>query len=260
MNRNDSEVTALAGFASVDDAGIRLDVVDKVEYEYTFHRRSDGRVTHLAMRGSAETDLPSEAAMMVPNVCRLRPSLSRVAAFVAVTVTAAAACAPNAPARADAEPLESPLALVLRQVDAFNRHDLDAFMATYASDVEARSLGARDTVTIRGAQALRASTADIFRSFPDRHVDVLSQAEAGPFVALHERATNAPGRAGITSIYVYEVRGGRIVRLWSTVPVRAGASPTESRAAGDSVRSHGSDSTSVRAASVESLARTAAPR
>ena len=166
---------------------------------------------------------------------------------------------PAPPPRADANSTqrqapESPLARVLRQVDAFNRHDLDAFMATYASDVEVRSLGARDTVSIRGAEALRASTATLFRNFPGRHVDVLVQAEAGAYVTLHERATNAAGKAGFTSIYVYEVRDGLIARVWNTTPVRGNGPAAEARSGADSERSPASDSTSVREVALRFLA------
>ena len=69
-------------------------------------------------------------------------------------IAAGAACAKDLPQRQQPTDLTYPAILVARQVDAFNRRDLDAFVATYSPDIEMRTLGT-DSVEVRGHKALR---------------------------------------------------------------------------------------------------------
>lgn len=115
-----------------------------------------------------------------------------------------------------AAPASSPLALVLRQVDAFNAHDADAFAAACADDAEQRVLGPRDSVEIRGRRGFRDRAAALFRRAPALRVEVLSRLEAGPYVVLHERATGTPDGRVSDAVYTYEVQGDLITRVWRT--------------------------------------------
>ena len=54
---------------------------------------------------------------------------------------------------------------VERQVDAYNRRDIDAFLACYAPDAVIED--ATGTVVMRGHDAMRAAYNDLFRASPN---------------------------------------------------------------------------------------------
>jgi uncharacterized protein (TIGR02246 family) len=109
--------------------------------------------------------------------------------------------------------------VVQRQVDAFNAHDLDAFLATYAEDaVVAGGDGMADA--LRGREALRAHYARRLAQ-PGLRATIEQRARMGRWVVDHEIVAND---AGVTAaLAIYEVEEGLIRR---TTILRG---PTESR-------------------------------
>lgn len=106
---------------------------------------------------------------------------------------------------------DSPEAVVQRQVDAYNRHDIEAFVATYAPDVQILLFPSGE-VLIEGHAALRQEYAQLFASQKPR-VQVMERLLIGAFVIDQERATRATG--GIFEVVaIYEVAAGQIRRVW----------------------------------------------
>ena len=103
---------------------------------------------------------------------------------------------------------------VERQVDAYNRRDLDAFLACYAPDTVIED--AAGTVVIRGHKAMRDVYDELFRSSPDLRAEIATRIRVGDYVVDEERIT---GRRGSTEelrvVVIYHVENDVIdhVRL-----------------------------------------------
>ena len=104
--------------------------------------------------------------------------------------------------------------VVQAHVDAFNRRDVEAFMATYAPDAIHWEFPA-DTVW-NGAARIRAHYTELFAD-PDAaglHVDVRERIVKGRFVTAHEFYRGLPGEDTHVSVVIYEVRDGLIHNVW----------------------------------------------
>lgn len=104
--------------------------------------------------------------------------------------------------------------VVQAQVDAFNRRDVDAFMAGYAPDAIHWAYPA-DT-TFNGAARIRAHYTELF-SDPDAsrlHATVRKRMVQGPYVIDEEYIVGLPADDPHVSVIIYEVRGGMIRNVW----------------------------------------------
>lgn len=130
------------------------------------------------------------------------------------------AAPPAAPAATPAVP-DDPLGdaaviVVDRQHEAYNRHDVEAFLATYADSVAVQTLG--DTLVITGKRRLRESTEAWFAGAPAARTEVVDRMVLGPFVVDRQRVSGGPEGAPLEAIGIYEVREGLIRRVWSIPP------------------------------------------
>lgn len=116
-------------------------------------------------------------------------------------------------AAGEARAPRTPAEAAEEQLVAYNAHDVERFVAAYATDVEAFDLPA--TVPyLEGRAALRARYAAYFAREPRVRCEVLSRRVQGRFVFDHERLTGyADGRTG-SCMAVYEVLDGLIRRVW----------------------------------------------
>jgi hypothetical protein len=106
-----------------------------------------------------------------------------------------------------------PEAVVQRQLDAYNAHDLDALVATYAEGASLFEHPA--TLLATGAAALRERFALRFQE-PNLHARLLNRMVMGSFVVDHELVTRTfqEGPGTVQLIATYEVRDGRIANAW----------------------------------------------
>lgn len=109
--------------------------------------------------------------------------------------------------------LTSPADLIQRQLDAYNAHDLDALLATYAEDAQLFEHPA--TLLASGHSQLRARFALRFQE-PNLHAHLLHRVLIDRFVIDHERVTRTfpEGPGTIELIATYEVIDGKIVNVW----------------------------------------------
>jgi uncharacterized protein (TIGR02246 family) len=107
-----------------------------------------------------------------------------------------------------------PVRVAERQVEAFNRRDLDGFMALYADDAVVAEFPS-GTVLWRGKAAIRERYAAMFRTLPRDFPPVRVQPRIvdGAFVIDYEAWDAKPGEPN-HAIWMYEVRGGLIRRAW----------------------------------------------
>jgi hypothetical protein len=104
--------------------------------------------------------------------------------------------------------------VVQAQVDAFNRRDVDAFMATYAPD--AVHWAYPSDTTFNGAARIRAHYTELF-SDPDAsrlHATVRERIVKGPYVIDEEYIVGLPADDPHVSVIIYEVRDGLIKNAW----------------------------------------------
>ena len=123
------------------------------------------------------------------------------------------------PAQAAAMTNLSPQPVIQAQLDAYNRHDAEAFAATYAADAEIVEL-ATGVLIARGTAAIRTFYAARFQVNPKLHAEILHRTLQGTFVIDQERITGVlttPGgeeRPPLTAVVIYELKGGKITRAW----------------------------------------------
>ena len=101
--------------------------------------------------------------------------------------------------------------VVRQQYDAYNRHDIEAFVAAHAPDVRAYRFP--DSLILQGRDALRQRFAKLFADAPKVHADIDARMTHGDFVVWKETATGMPGGKTNTGIFVWEVHDGKITRI-----------------------------------------------
>jgi uncharacterized protein (TIGR02246 family) len=102
---------------------------------------------------------------------------------------------------------------VQEQLDAYNAHDVERFLACYAEDVVMEN--ATGDLLLAGRDAMRATYAALFERTPRLHAEVPTRIRAGEFVVDEEIVTGLgpDGSLSIHSAVVYRVRGGLIVHV-----------------------------------------------
>jgi uncharacterized protein (TIGR02246 family) len=113
----------------------------------------------------------------------------------------------------------APQPVIQAQLEAYNRHDAEAFAATYAPEADIIEL-ATGTLIAKGTAAIRTFYAARFQANPNLHAEILHRVLQGPFVVDQERITGvlvAPGgaeRPPLTAVVIYELKEDKISRAW----------------------------------------------
>jgi imidazolonepropionase-like amidohydrolase len=108
----------------------------------------------------------------------------------------------------------TPAAVVQRQVDAYNAHDLERFVAMYAEDAEVFNSPGAVTPRLSGRESLRADYSALFRDFPNSHCAIVNRVLEGPYVFDQELCTFAPNGPPLRATSIYLVEGALIKRVW----------------------------------------------
>jgi hypothetical protein len=107
----------------------------------------------------------------------------------------------------------TPADVVQRQLDAYNAHDIDALLATYAEDAQQfehpAKLLASGTAQLRERFTLRFAE-------PNLHAQLLNRIVMGNTVIDHEIVTRTfpEGPGTIELVAIYEVQNGKITKAW----------------------------------------------
>lgn len=145
----------------------------------------------------------------VPGVA-MRAFAGRLA--VALALAACGRAVPPASPGPDAVGPSSTERMVQAQVAAYNRRDLDAFLATMAPD--ARLYAFPDSLLHAGHDELRRVYGRLFAKATGLRADVRQRVVQGRYVIDRETTYGLPGRGPTTGVAIYEVRNGRIARVW----------------------------------------------
>lgn len=106
------------------------------------------------------------------------------------------------------------MAVVQRQLDAYNARDIGALLAIYAEEAELYEHPAK--LLAKGTAALRERFTVRFQE-PNLHATLLTRIAQGNLVIDHEKVmrTFPEGPGSIELIMIYEVTSGRISRAWT---------------------------------------------
>lgn len=108
-----------------------------------------------------------------------------------------------------------PAIVVARQVDAYNRKDLDGFVATFSPDVEMRTLGS-EGVAVRGRKAMREAYEWLPTAPKELHAAAVERIVSGPFVVVRLHIEGLSEPFPFDPVWTYEVRDSLIRRVWLT--------------------------------------------
>jgi hypothetical protein len=100
--------------------------------------------------------------------------------------------------------------IVARQVDAYNAHDLEGFLACYTDDIVVTS--GDGEILLEGGVAVRDQYGVMFEQLPDVKVSVRHRIELGSWVVDDEHVTAATGFE-IEALVAYHVPGDHIDRV-----------------------------------------------
>lgn len=115
---------------------------------------------------------------------------------------------------AAAQEVPGPEQVVQKQIEAFNAHDLEAFLAVFAEDLEAADLPRGQSAPMAKAR-LRELYAARFRANPELKAGVRERIVSGAFVIQREIISGRAGKPPLDAVVVYQVEDGRIRRMWT---------------------------------------------
>lgn len=110
---------------------------------------------------------------------------------------------------------QSPDVIVQQQLEAYNQHDLDAFMGVFHGEASVWRLGAPKPVA-DGFDEVKKLYEKVFADSPNLHSTVINRTIIGNTVIDYERITGRNG--GDQTLYlvmVYQIEDGKIKRAYS---------------------------------------------
>ena len=107
----------------------------------------------------------------------------------------------------------SPEAVVRRQFETYNAHDIDAYMTCFAPAIEMRGFP-DGALLLSGHDQVRKFYTEKRFNIPSLRAELLGQLVLGGFVVYHEKLIGLePGTAHV-AIAIHEVKDGLIRRMW----------------------------------------------
>jgi hypothetical protein len=106
--------------------------------------------------------------------------------------------------------VSEPEKIVQEQLEAYNRHDVDAFLKTYSSEIKLYEFPDKELSS--GLDAMRKTYGKLFEQQPDRKARIAKRIVHGDFVIDHEEVSG--GGRKFTAVAVYRVKDGKINAVW----------------------------------------------
>jgi len=119
---------------------------------------------------------------------------------------------PFAAAQRPPAAVSGPEQLVDKQLDAFNRHDLETFLATFAPD--ATLFDQPNQVRQSGIGEIRQTYGLAFASNPALRAMVSARMTQANVVVDQETVTGFADGKTVTAVVIYEVADDKITRVW----------------------------------------------
>ncbi|CAM3305991.1 Adenine deaminase [Flavobacterium longum] len=106
--------------------------------------------------------------------------------------------------------VETPEQLVQRQLNAYNFRNIEAFLDTYADDVEVYTFP--EKLDFKGKETMRKIYADMFLKTPNLHCELKGRIVRGNIVIDNEHVTFGSG--SIDGVAIYHVENGKIKKVY----------------------------------------------
>ncbi|MBD2753209.1 nuclear transport factor 2 family protein [Spirosoma validum] len=108
----------------------------------------------------------------------------------------------------------TPESIVQKQVEAYNARNIDAFLATYADDIELYDLP--DKLISRGKEAMRKDYGAFFDKAKSLHCEIVNRIVLNNTVIDHEKVTVNPQKPPSQAVAIYKVENGLIRKVYFT--------------------------------------------
>ncbi len=115
--------------------------------------------------------------------------------------------------------MDSPEAVVQANIDAYNAHDLEAYVATYTPAATFGQLGGR--VLLDSRDAMTGFYKQFFEARPTVRCEIKQRSVLGPFV-IDLQEISGDDQPPMQAMLIQEVREGRISKVWYA-PLSGGA-------------------------------------
>ncbi|MBS8264051.1 steroid delta-isomerase [Mesobacillus boroniphilus] len=103
--------------------------------------------------------------------------------------------------------------LAQKQLDAYNKQDLEEFLSVYSDDVMIMDFPG-SKVTTRGIEEMRIRYGRLFNEHPNNHAELLARMVHGNKVVDHELVTGRENSGPKKAVAIYEIEGEKIVKVW----------------------------------------------
>jgi len=123
------------------------------------------------------------------------------------------ACQPIQKQASKAVPASEPEQIVQGMVEAFNRHDLEGFVAAHAENLQVYRFPGQLLTDSR--EKFRTHYKQLFSDEPTVRVSISPRIVHGRFVFDRETVTGLKSETADSALWIYEVKGGKIVRAWA---------------------------------------------
>ena len=108
----------------------------------------------------------------------------------------------------------SPESIVQEQLERYNAHDLEGFVATYADDVEIFDLPLTSKTSIAGKPELRKIYGGLFKQYAALNCRSAQRMVQGNFVIDQEVCIIREDKPPFGTAAIYQVENGKIRRVW----------------------------------------------
>ena len=108
----------------------------------------------------------------------------------------------------------TPESVVQQQLDRYNAHDIDGFLATYSDDVEVFDLPGANKPRLQGKEAARQRYSALFARLPKLNCRSAQRVVQGEFVIDHEICSTGMDRRPLQAAAIYQVTNEKIRRVW----------------------------------------------
>ncbi|WP_406695883.1 nuclear transport factor 2 family protein [Singulisphaera sp. Ch08] len=106
--------------------------------------------------------------------------------------------------------ISGPEQVVQNQVEAYNRHDIEAFLKTYSPKIKLYDFPDKESAS--GLEALRERYGKLFKREPDLKVRIVDRIVQGDRV-IDQEEVSVGGRQ-FKAVAIYQVNDGKITAVW----------------------------------------------
>ena len=106
--------------------------------------------------------------------------------------------------------VSEPEKVVQEQLEAYNRHDVDAFLKTYSAEIKLYEFPDKEISS--GLEPMRKTYGRLFEREPDRKAKIAKRIVQGDYVIDHEEVSG--GGREFKAVAIYRVKNDKITAVW----------------------------------------------